>query len=55
MKCFQCGNCGQIIEIPQVVPKPDFPKGEATAYMIHGLDPGPSGGRRGRGRGGRGF
>ncbi|MDH5754319.1 MAG: hypothetical protein OEY95_03815 [Candidatus Bathyarchaeota archaeon] len=52
IKRFQCGNCGQIIETPQGVPKPpNCPKCGAPAIMIHRLNKGPPGGRRGRGGG----
>jgi len=38
MKHFQCGNCGQIIEVPQGVPKPaNCPRCGAPAMMIHRL------------------
>jgi predicted RNA-binding Zn-ribbon protein involved in translation (DUF1610 family) len=50
MKHFQCSNCGQVIEVPQGVPKPlNCPKCGAPATMIHRLDKGPPGGRRGGG------
>ena len=50
MKYFQCGKCGEIIEVPQGVPKPlNCPKCGAPATMIHRLDKGPPGGRRGGG------
>jgi len=53
-KRFQCGNCGQIIEVLQGIPKPpSCPRCGAPAFTIHRLDPGPPGGRRGGG-GGRG-
>jgi ribosomal protein S27AE len=52
IKRFQCGNCGQIIEVPQGIPKPlNCPRCGAPAMMIHRLNKGPPGGRRGRGRG----
>jgi len=52
MKHFQCGNCGQIIEVPQGVPKPaNCPRCGAPTMMIHRLDKGPPGGRRRRGGG----
>jgi ribosomal protein S27AE len=52
MKRFQCGNCGQIIEVPQGTPKPiNCPRCGAPAMMIHRLNKGSPGGRRG-GRGG---
>jgi len=50
MKRFQCANCGQIIEVPQGVPKPaNCPGCGAPAMMIHRLDKGSLGGRRGGG------
>jgi len=46
MKHFQCGNCGQIIEAPQGVPKPaNCPRYGAPVMMIHRLDKDPPGGR----------
>lgn len=49
-KRFQCGSCGEIIEVPQGVPKPTkCPKCGAQGFMIHRLEPGPPSGRRGRG------
>jgi DNA-directed RNA polymerase subunit RPC12/RpoP len=49
-KRFRCGNCGETIEVPQGVPKPaECPKCGAQGFMIHRLEPGPPGGRRGRG------
>lgn len=49
-KRFQCGGCKEIIEVPQGIPKPaKCPKCGAAAYMIHRVEPGPPGGRRGRG------
>jgi predicted RNA-binding Zn-ribbon protein involved in translation (DUF1610 family) len=41
-KKFQCGSCGEIIEVPKGIPKPvKCPKCGAAAYMIHRLEPGP--------------
>jgi DNA-directed RNA polymerase subunit RPC12/RpoP len=52
IKHFQCAKCGQIIEVPQGVPKPvKCPRCGASAMMIHRLDKGPSKGMRGRGGG----
>ncbi|RLE85170.1 MAG: hypothetical protein DRJ41_01760 [Thermoprotei archaeon] len=52
-KRFQCYNCGQMIEVPQGIPKPPYcPKCGAPAFMIHRVNPGPPEGRRGwRGKG----
>ncbi|MDH5448361.1 MAG: hypothetical protein OEX01_05085 [Candidatus Bathyarchaeota archaeon] len=55
-KRFQCSNCGQIIEVPQGIPKPpNCANCGASVYVIHRLDPGSPRGRRGRSRGGRSF
>jgi len=53
-KKFQCFACGNIVEVPQGVPKPPACSecGAPTA-MIHRIDKGPPGGRRGGGRGAR--
>lgn len=59
-KKFQCSTCGNIMEVPQGVPKPPTcSKCGAPAAMIHRIDkgqPGRGAGRRGAGgsRGGRG-
>ncbi|MEM2997303.1 MAG: hypothetical protein QXK52_07320 [Candidatus Bathyarchaeia archaeon] len=51
-KRFQCGACGNILEIPQGEPKPpNCPRCGAPGTMIHRLDKGPPGGGRGRGGG----
>jgi len=55
-KKFQCFACGNVIGVPQGVPKPPAcPKCGAPAAMIHRIDKGPPGGRgagrRGAGRG----
>ncbi|MGP3667556.1 MAG: hypothetical protein ACKD6N_03805 [Candidatus Bathyarchaeota archaeon] len=51
VKRFQCGGCGQIIEVPQGVPKPvNCPRCGASSMMIHRLDKGSPGGGGGRGR-----
>jgi len=49
-KRFRCFVCGNIIEVPQGMPKPVacFKCG-APAQMIHRVDRGPLGGRRGAG------
>jgi DNA-directed RNA polymerase subunit RPC12/RpoP len=53
MKLFQCSNCGQIIEVPQGVLKPNnCPRCGAPAMMIHRLNKGPPGGRKGSRGGG---
>jgi len=49
-KRFQCGSCGEIIEVPQGTPKPfKCPKCGAQGFVIHRLEPGPPGGRKGAG------
>lgn len=49
-KRFQCFACGKIIEIPRGTPKPaKCPYCGASQQMIHRIDKGPPGGRRGRG------
>jgi hypothetical protein len=55
MKDFQCGNCGQIIEASQGVSKPlNCPRRGAPATMIHRLNEGSFGGKRGGGPPGQG-
>jgi len=56
-KKFQCFACGNIIEVPQGMPKPAAcPRCGAPITMIHRVDKGPPGGRgtRRRGTGGSG-
>ena len=49
-KRFQCFACGNVIEVPQGMPKPPAcPKCGAPAQMIHRIDKGALGGRRGAG------
>ena len=48
MKRFQCGNCGQIIEVPRGISKPPkCLKCGAPAAMIHRINRGAPGGRGG--------
>ena len=52
VKLFQCSSCGYMIEVPQGIPKPQIcPRCGAPSIMIHRINKGPPGGRRGRGRG----
>jgi hypothetical protein len=53
-KKFRCFACGNIMEVPQGMPKPAVcSKCGAPAPMIHRIDKGPPGGR-GAGRHGAG-
>jgi predicted RNA-binding Zn-ribbon protein involved in translation (DUF1610 family) len=49
-KKFRCFACGNVIEVPRGMPKPQAcPRCGAPAQMIHRLDKGAPGGRRGAG------
>ncbi|MCD6470784.1 hypothetical protein J7L29_08330 [Candidatus Bathyarchaeota archaeon] len=50
MKYFQCSVCGYMIAVPQGTPKPNAcPRCGAPSAMIHRVNKGPPGGRRGGG------
>ncbi len=49
-KKFRCFACGNVIEVPQGIPKPQIcPKCGASAQVIHRIDRGAPGGRRSAG------